>query len=401
MTVFTGKNVVVGVCGSIAAFKVAGWVSSLAKMEAMVDVAMTPAAERFVTPLTFASLSGRKVYSAMFDGAVDGSMAHIDLGREADLFVVAPATADTIARLAHGMADTLVTAVALVARCPKLLFPAMNVQMFASPPVQENLKKLREFGWTVVAPASGSMACGEVGKGRLVEWEEAQEYLAVALSRQDLAGMRVVVTAGPTREPVDPARFLSNRSSGRMGYALASAAARRGAAVILISGPSSLPAPPLVTLKRVETAREMHDAVMAESEQARVVIKAAAVSDYRPEKVAPHKVKKENIEMEMRLAQNPDILFALGEKKPKGQILVGFAAESQNLEAEGRRKLTKKNLDLICVNDISASDAGFESETNRILLLDRDGGEERLPLISKLETADRILDRVVALSCAP
>ncbi len=397
MSVFAGKTIVVGVCGSVAAFKVAGWVSTLAKEEALVDVVMTPAAGRFITALTFSSLSGRTVHTAMFDGGADGSMAHIDLGRAADLFVVAPATADTIAGLAHGTAATLVTATALTARCRKLLFPAMNSSMFASSVVQENLRKLRSHNWQVVEPDSGRMACGEVGPGRLVDWEVAREYLAAALSVQDLAGRRILITAGPTREAIDPARFLSNRSSGKMGYALAAAAARRGAVVVLVSGPSTLPVPAGVELRRVESAEEMAAEVMAEAETAAIIIKAAAVSDWRPAEQLEHKAKKEEIADSIPLVPNPDILLTLGQRRRPGQILVGFAAESRNLEAEGRRKLEKKNLDLICVNDISAEDAGFESSSNRILLLDRDGGSEQLPLISKRAAADSILDRVVAL----
>lgn len=396
MTV-AGKTVVLGVCGSIAAFKVAGWVSRLVAREMVVDVVMTRAAKEFVTPLTFSSLSGRRVCSEMFPGGEESAMRHIELGTEADLLVLAPATADTLARLAAGMADDLLTTTALVARCPKLVFPAMNPRMYQHPATRRNLATLREFGYRVIAPACGMMACREEGQGRLVEWETAEEEILRALTEQDMAGLEVVVTAGPTREALDPARFLSNRSSGRMGYALARVAARRGAKVVLVSGPSSLPEPALVEMVRVESAMEMYDAVMARAEGADIIIKAAAVADYRPEQTAAHKVKKEEIDSSLGLVRNPDILLSLGQHKRAGQTLVGFAAESRNLEEEGRRKLVKKHLDLIAVNDISSVQAGFETETNEVILFDIEGGRTGLPLLSKEETASRILDKVLTL----
>ncbi len=393
-----GKNIVVGVCGSVAAFKVAGWVSALAQQEALVEVIMTDAAVEFVTPLTFSSLSGRRVLGEMFTSGSTEVMPHIDLGAAADLFIIAPATANTIARLAVGMADDLLATTALVARCPKLIFPAMNPQMYAHPTTQKNLATLKEMDWQVVEPSCGRMACKELGQGRLVDWDMAQEQILRALTPQDLAGKKVLVTAGPTREAIDPARFLSNRSSGKMGYALAKVAARRGAEVTLVSGPSSLSTPVAVNRINVESAVEMYDAVMKRAADADIVIKAAAVSDYRAQEVFSHKMKKEDIGAELKLERNPDILFSLGEKKKAGQILVGFAAESRNLEEEGARKLAQKNLDLIVVNNICSAQSGFAVDTNEVILLDKKGERKALPLLSKEETACRIIDKIVSFS---
>lgn len=393
-----GKSLVLGVCGSIAAFKVAGWVSQLAQKEALVDVVMTAAAKEFITPLTFSSLSGRSVYSEMFtDAKSDISMQHIELGMVAELLIIAPATADTIARLAAGMANDLLTTTALVARCPKLIFPAMNPRMYEHPTTQRNLEVLRQLGFQIITPGHGKMACRDEGQGRLVEWEAAEEEILRALTTQDFAGLKILITAGPTREAIDPARFLSNRSSGKMGYALAKIAARRGAQVTLVSGPCSLPAPASVGLVCVDSAQEMYDVVMAHAASADVIIKAAAVADYRVEQVAHHKVKKEEIDITLHLVQNPDILFSLGQQKRSDQILMGFAAETRNFEAEGLRKLAKKNLDLIAVNDVGSTQAGFETETNEVTLLDGQGGKINLPLLTKEETAGRIFDRILAL----
>jgi phosphopantothenoylcysteine decarboxylase / phosphopantothenate---cysteine ligase len=394
--IFAGKRIVVGVTGSIAAFKVAGWVSDLAKEEAEVAVVLTEAAARFVTPLTFAALSGREVHRTMFPDGGEEKMVHIDLGREAEAVLIAPATANTVAALAAGLAGDLLQTTVLATRAPVLLCPAMNSRMYRHPATQANLARLRDFGYTIIAPGTGLMACKEEGEGRLPEWEEVREYLARALTPPQLQGRRVVVSAGPTREPLDPARFLSNRSSGKMGYALARAAFRRGAEVVLVSGPTSLPAPAGVTRVAVQTAREMEQAVLAAAEMADVVIKAAAVADYRPAEIRRHKVKKEQIETTLELALNPDILRKLGQRKKPGQILVGFAAESENLLAEGRRKLVAKNLDLIAVNDIGGTASGFEVDSNQVLLLSG-SGEEQLPQTSKQHTAELIIDRIVSL----
>lgn len=396
MSVFAGQNIVVGVTGSIAAFKTATWVSDLAKEESLVHVVMSRAAEKFITPLTFGALSGNPVHTEMFSEDEYHSMAHIDLGREADIVVIAPASANTIAKLAGGFADNLLTTTVLATTAPVLIFPAMNSKMYSNPATQENLQTLQKRGYTIVNPDSGMMACKEEGQGRLPEWEVAKEHIARALSKQDLAGLRFLITAGPTRESIDPARYLSNRSSGKMGYALAQCAWRRGAAVTLVSGPTSLPAPTGVQCVRVNSAMEMYTAVTSQSGDSHVVIKAAAVADYRPEYQCKQKVKKDNIELNLCLAQNPDILLELGKIKSEGQLLVGFAAESENLREEGRKKLNKKNLDLIAINDISKNNSGFEVDTNKVFLMDSYGGQQ-LPLTTKEATANLILDKVVSL----
>ncbi len=391
--VFAGKKIVIGVSGSIAAFKVAGWVSDLAKEEASVTVVMTASAAEFVTPLTFAALSGNDVHTGMFGRGQDDPMAHISLGRDADLILIAPATANIIAKLACGIADDLLTTTVLATRAKVLICPAMNSRMYSHPATQKNLKSLKGLGYSIIDPACGKMACKEEGEGRLPEWDGVKEQLAQWLSPRDFHGVKVMVTAGPTREPLDPARFLSNRSSGKMGYALAQAACRRGAQVLLISGPNSLTCPPGVTLLKIQTAREMYDAVLAHAANSSVIIKAAAVADYRPETVYEHKVKKEKITRELILERNPDILLELGKRKKAGQILVGFAAESTNLMEEGQRKFLSKNLDLIAVNDISGDSTGFEVESNQILVISASGAE-MLPHTSKLHSADLLLDRV-------
>ncbi|TKB09324.1 bifunctional phosphopantothenoylcysteine decarboxylase/phosphopantothenate--cysteine ligase CoaBC [Desulforhopalus sp. IMCC35007] len=396
MTVFSGKNIVVCVTGSIAAFKTAIWVSDLAKEEALVHVIMSRSAEKFITPLTFGALSGNLVHTDMFMGEANNSMAHIDLGRDADIVVIAPASANTIAKLAAGFADNLITTTVLATRAPVLVFPAMNSRMYDNPATVRNIEILKGLGFTVINPGSGMMACKEEGQGRLPDWDLAKECLAAALAKQDLAGRRILVTAGPTREAIDPARFLGNRSSGKMGYALARCAKRRGAQVILVSGPTALSQPHGVERVDVKSAREMAKAVHFHAEDCDVIIKAAAVADYRPETSFTEKVKKEGIDLNLALIQNPDILFELGKKKKQGQVLVGFAAESENLRQEGQRKLDRKNLDLIAVNDISATSSGFEVDTNKVLLIDR-SGEQQLPLTTKDGTADLILDRIVSI----
>jgi len=395
---FAGKKIIIGVSGSIAAFKVAGWVSTLAKDEARVTVIMTESAKKFVSPLTFAALSGEKVLSEMFPIEEGPEMAHINLGKDADILLIAPATAQTIAKLANGFADDLLSATVLAAGKTKVMVcPAMNTQMYAHPATRENLEKLKKLNYQVIDPACGVMACKDEGQGRLPEWETVREFLLQALSIGDLVGKKVLVTAGPTREALDPARFLSNRSSGKMGYALAKAAYRRGAEVILISGPTTLASPERVKRFDVSTAEEMRSAVLEHFSDTDIVIKAAAVSDFRPEIRYSEKVKKEQAEISLRLVPNPDILQELGTmKKNKKQFLVGFAAESSNLLDEGKRKLEKKNIDLIAVNDISRNDRGFEVDMNQITLIDRQGVIE-LPFVSKERTADLILDRIVEM----
>jgi len=392
-----GKHILLGVTGSIASYKTLDWVRRLTSQSARVTVVMTRSAEQFVSRLTFSSLSGSPVYSEMFSHHPDGSMAHIDLGREADLFLIAPATAQTIARLAHGLADDLLATLALAARIPVFLCPAMNPAMYAHAATQRNLSLVREYGYQVIAPGQGSMACGDEGTGRLADWAEVEERLLARLCRQDLQGRKIVCTAGPTREPIDPVRYLSNRSSGKMGYALARTAARRGADVVLISGPVSLPDPPLVTTIHVTTAQEMHDQVFAHIADADIVIKAAAVADYRPRIQHEHKLKKDGGSLSLDLEENPDILAELGRKRPnKGMLVVGFAAESQDHVQQARAKLERKQADLIVVNDILGSQTGFDVDTNQVVLVDRQGSTS-LPLLSKEETANLILDHILTL----
>ena len=396
-TTVAGKRIVVGVTGSIAAFKVAGWVSNLVKEEARVAVIMTDSACRFVAPLTFAALSGERVYTDLFTPEDAESIPHIQLAREADLVLIAPATAHTIARLAYGLADDLLTCAVLATRAKVLVCPAMNAQMYSHPAVQENIEKIKRLGYQVLAPECGRMACREDGTGRLPEWEMAREAMLRILAIPDLAGEKILITAGPTREPLDPARFLSNRSSGKMGYALARTARRRGAEVTLISGPTALVCPPDVDCVRVETAKEMGEAVLAHCHQASVIIKAAAVSDFRPAMRFAEKVKKEQAERQLPLEQTMDILKELGQRKEKdGFLLVGFAAESNNHAAEGEKKLKGKNLDLIAINDIGSAHTGFEADTNQVTLLDKNGVNQ-LPLVSKEQTADLIWDHVVRM----
>lgn len=393
----SGKKIVMGVTGSIAAFKVAGWVSSLAKEGANVSVIMTSSACRFVAPLTYAALSGNPVQSDMFAADIAHSISHIKLGEEADLVLIAPATANTIAKLAHGLADDLLGTTVLAADCPVLVAPAMNSRMLLNRITQRNIKMLHDLGHQIIKPESGTMACKTDGPGRLPEWESVREQLIAALTKQDMAGKKIVITAGPTREALDPARFISNRSSGKMGYALAAVARRRGAEVLLISGPTSISVPYGVELQKVQTAEEMYGAVMAAISQTAVIIKAAAVSDFCPEQEELHKIKKDGAQFVLPLKQTRDILKELGEIKAQhGFFLVGFAAESRDHRAAGQIKLQKKNLDLIAINDIGGKETGFETDTNQVTLLDSNGFTE-LPLTSKEETAGLILDRVVQL----
>jgi phosphopantothenoylcysteine decarboxylase/phosphopantothenate--cysteine ligase len=395
--VLTGKRILLAVTGSIAAFKAVELLRELTRRGAEVQVAMTEAATRFVAPLTFETLSRQPVLLDMFSLVYGSHIGHIEATARTDLFVIAPATAHTIARLAHGLADDFLTNIYLASRCPVLLAPAMDSDMYQHPAVQENLQRLQDRGLHIVGPASGELASGLVGPGRLVEPPEIVEAIERLLSAAgDLAGEVVLVTAGPTREPLDPVRFLSNRSSGKMGYAITEAAAARGARVILVSGPTALPPPQGVDVVEVETAQQMHDAVLAKLSSATVVIKAAAVADYRPKQVAGRKLKKDEAVPEVTLESTPDILAEVGKRKGR-RILVGFAAETEDLVENARKKLQRKNLDLMVVNDVSQPGAGFDSDTNVVKILDAQGGVEDLPLQSKRSVADRILDRVVSL----
>lgn len=371
----------------------------LVEAEAEVTVVMTDSASRFVSSLTFAALSGRRVYTGMFEHDAGEAMSHINLAAECDLFIIAPATAQTIAKLANGLADDLLSVLALATKANLLIFPAMNSTMYCHAATQANLARLQEYGYNVIAPGEGKLACGVEGVGRLPDWETAGEEIAAACSVPDLQGQTVLVTAGPTWEALDPARHLGNRSSGKMGYSLARSARRRGADVILVSGPCSLAPPHNVKTVLVTSARQMHDVVLAHYDRADIVIMAAAVADYRPKKTMTQKVKKSARAVTLEQVANPDILKKLGSLKKKGKypLLVGFAAESSDHLAEGKRKLQLKNLDLIVINDITGKDTGFGVDTNQVTILDKEGGLEKLQLLSKDECAARILDRVVAM----
>jgi len=392
-----GKRILLGVTGSIAAYKAVELLRQLTKAGAEVQVAMTEAATKFVTPLTFETLSRQEVLLDMWSLAYNHRIGHLEATERADLLVVAPATARTLARLALGLADDFLSCIYLASRCPVLVAPAMDCDMFEHPALQANLATLKARGVHILEPESGPLASGLVGRGRLAEIPAILAAIERMLApRRDLDGRVVLVTAGPTREPLDPVRYLSNRSSGKMGYAIAEAAAARGATVILVSGPTALAAPPGVDMIQVETAQEMYDAVLAKLPLAAVVLKAAAVADYRPKQHAGQKIKKAEGPSEIALEPTPDILAEVGRRKGS-RVLVGFAAETNDLVANARKKLAQKHLDLVVANDVSQPGAGFDADTNIVKILDPAGGVEELPLLSKREVADRILDRVVVL----
>lgn len=391
------ERILLGVTAGIAAYKACELASLLAKQGYDVRVVMTPAAREFVGPLTFAALTGNPVSCEMFDPAQEAAISHIDLARWAQAVVVAPATADFLARVSLGLANDLLSTVLLATTAPILLAPAMNPQMFAHPTVAEHLGRLKARGVRLVGPDSGHTACGEEGEGRMVEAAQIAQALYALLAAQDLEGIKLVVTAGPTREHLDPVRYISNPSTGLMGIEVARAAAQRGAEVVLVLGPTHLAPPPGVRTLPTVSAQDMHDAVIAEAADAQVVIKAAAVSDFRPVDCAPSKVKKGEAQAAAcTLEYTTDILAALGSDKG-GRVLVGFAAETDELLTHARAKLKKKNLDLLVANDVSAKDAGFAVDTNRVVLLSASGETEELPLMSKEAVAHRLCDRVVRL----
>ena len=392
------KTVLLGVSGSIAAYKALDLASKLTQAGAAVDVVMTRAATEFITPLTFRSITHRPVAVDMFDPPAELDIAHISLAERADVVVIAPATANIIARLAAGISDDLLTCTVLSTRAPVIVAPAMNVNMYENQVTQENLGKLRSRRFDMVDPAYGSMACGAVGTGRLADTEHILAVIRQVLGRKgDHAGKRVIVTAGGTQEPIDPVRHIGNRSSGKMGYALAEAARDRGATVTLISAPTALPDPVGVDTIRVQTALQMRDAVLNAVSGADVLIMSAAVADYRPTSVSESKLKKQaSSKMVLELTRNPDILSEV-----KGKLTrVGFAAESEALVRNATAKLKQKGLDLIVANDITAADSGFDSDSNRVVLIDRQGNREELPLLPKSEVAHKILDKVAELASA-
>jgi phosphopantothenoylcysteine decarboxylase/phosphopantothenate--cysteine ligase len=395
------RRVLVGVSGGIAAYKSAELVRLLVKAGAEVRVVMTPAAERFITALTLQALSQHPVATDTFDLTQEATIGHIELADWAELFVVAPASADVIARLALGLANDLLTTVALACRAPLLLAPAMNVNMWGHAALQNNVRTLQARGVLTVGPGLGDLACGWVGSGRMAEPTEIERACAEALGPRDYQGHALVVTAGPTHEAIDPVRFLGNRSTGKMGFAVARAAARRGAKVTLIAGPTALETPPGVERVDIESARELREAVMARSPGAAAIVMAAAVADYRPKSAAPGKLKKAALggAPALELELNPDILAELGARAWDGRrpVLVGFAAETADVERHAVEKLCAKKCDLMVANDVAEPGSGFGTETNRVILVGADGTIERLPLLTKAEVAERILDRARAL----
>ncbi|WP_347552734.1 bifunctional phosphopantothenoylcysteine decarboxylase/phosphopantothenate--cysteine ligase CoaBC [Pseudalkalibacillus hwajinpoensis] len=392
-----GKKILLCVSGGIAVFKAAALTSKLFQTGAEVKVLMTDSATEFVTPLTFQTLSRNDVYKDTFEEKDPGSVAHIDLADWADLVLIAPATANMIGKLANGIADDMMSTTLLATQAPVWVAPAMNVHMYDHPAVKKNMNVLRSFGCHFLEPGEGLLACGYVGKGRMAEPEDILSTLHIYFnSPSDLEGKKIVVTAGPTREPIDPVRYFTNYSSGKMGFALAEEAAKRGAEVTLITGPVSLSTPERVERIDVVTADEMYHEVMAAAENADVLIMAAAVADYRPAYIASEKVKKSEGSMAIEMERTKDILWTLGQMKTN-QILVGFAAESERLDEFAQKKLEKKNLDLICANNIKSEGAGFDKDTNIMTLLRRDGERLELPLQSKHDAANRILDEVIRL----
>ena len=390
----SGKKIVLGVTGGIAAYKAVEIASRLKKAGAEVHVIMTRGAENFVTELTFREISDQPVTTDMWAKVPHYHVEHIALATLADAVLIAPATANVLAKAAAGIADDMLTTTLLATKAPVFAAPAMNTNMYENPVTQRNLRDLAARGYHIIEPASGMLACGVRGKGRLPEPAAIVEELAAFFAKgKELAGKKVLVTAGGTIEPLDPVRYLGNRSTGRMGYAIAQQAKSRGADVVLISGPSALPVPDGVRIVRVETARQMRDAVLREFPTADIVIKAAAVADYRPKVVAADKIKKQDGEFTLVLERNPDILYELGQKKAH-QILVGFAAETQHVEDYAKAKLAKKNLDFIVANDVSEKDAGFGTETNRFKIFACDGRMWEYPLMSKSAIGGIILDHV-------
>jgi len=390
------RMVVLGVTGGIACYKAVELVRLLVKNGFKVRVIMTRGAIEFVTPLTFQTLSGNPVATETFSLTQESEIGHINLADSADLFVIAPATANVIGKLASGIADDLLTTVLMATQAPVLLAPAMNIHMYENVIVQENLRKLRRVGYHIMDPAEGYLACGYEGKGRLPDPEKISDEIERLLRKKDLAGENFLITAGPSREPLDPVRYISNRSSGKMGYALARAALRRGATVALVSGPTALEPPSGARLIEVNTAAEMREAVLKEYPHSSAVIMAAAVADYHAVAPSGQKIKRGVGDLELRLIPNPDILKELGQNKD-GKWLVGFAAETENLTANAQKKLREKNLDIVIANNVAEEGSGFDGDTNVGTIIDRTGAVRSLPLMSKDDLADCIYDHYLAL----
>ena len=389
-----GKHIILGVTGSIAAYKIASLASMLKKQKAHVTVIMTKNATNFINPITFEELTGNKCLVDTFDRNFQHNVEHVSLARTADVFLIAPASANVIAKAAHGIADDMLTTTFLACECPKIVAPAMNTRMYRNPVTQDNIRLLRHYGMEVIDPARGYLACGDVGDGKMPEPELLLEYLVKALSPKDMAGIKLLVTAGPTQEAIDPVRYISNHSTGKMGYAIARSAMLRGAQVTLVTGKTDLTPPIHVDTIAITSAAEMADAVKERADGQDIIIKAAAVADYRPKYTSDEKLKKKDEEMSIALERTEDILGFLGVHKREGQFLCGFSMETENVEENSRAKLQKKNLDLIVANNLKQAGAGFGTDTNIVTLLSERAAIE-LPVMSKEDVADRLLDYIM------
>ena len=391
-----GKTIALGVSGGIAVYKAADLVSKLKKLNANVEVIMTEGAVEFVTPLTFQTMSGNVVHREMFSEITNYDVEHISLAQKSDIILIAPATANTIGKIANGIADNLLTTIVMASTAKIIFAPAMNTMMYRNPMVQENMEKLKRLGHEFIEPGVGLLACGDYGEGKMAEPTDIVEYLVSSLVEKDLLGEKIIITAGPTREPLDPVRYMTNHSSGKMGYSIAKEARDRGADVILITGPTSLIPPKDIEVVKVNTTEEMLNAVDKYFDVSDVLIKSAAPVDYKPETVSPIKIKKkenEEDELNIKYIKNPDIAAYFGKKK-KNQVMVGFAAETNNLHEYALGKLKKKNLDFIVANDITEEGAGFNIDTNIVTIIDKDGTSKEYPLMEKKEVARTILNKV-------
>ena len=392
-----GKTVLLGVTGSIAAYKIAYLASALKKLHAQVHVLMTENATNFINPITFESLTGNKCLVDTFDRNFQFQVEHVSIAKQADVVMIAPASANVIGKLAHGIADDMLTTTIMACKCKKIISPAMNTNMYENPIVQDNLAILQHYGYEVIEPASGYLACGDTGAGKMPEPEMLLEYILREIAKEkDLSGRKVLVTAGPTQEAIDPVRYITNHSSGKMGYALAKAAMLRGAQVTLVSGPCAIEPPPFVKLVPIVTAKEMFDAVTSVSFEQDIIIKAAAVADYRPAKVFDDKVKKQEGQMSIDLEKTDDILQYLGDNRVPGQFLCGFSMETQNMLGNSRAKLGKKHLDMVAANNLKVAGAGFQGDTNVLTLITQDE-DVSLQLMSKEDAANIILDKILSI----
>ena len=390
-----GKSVLIGITGGIAAYKIAGLCSSLVKLNAETDVMMTQNACQFITPLTFETLTNRKCMTDTFDRCFEFDVKHISAAKKADVLLIAPATANVIGKLANGIADDMLTTTALACTCPKIIAPAMNTNMYLNPVVQDNLKKLEHYGWTVIPADSGRLACGDSGKGKMPSEQVLLSYILKDIAcEKDLKGKRVLITAGGTREAIDPVRFITNHSTGKMGYAAAYRAMLRGADVTLVTGQTSIEKPPFVNVVNVTSALEMYNAVLENAENADIIIMAAAVADYRPETVAENKIKKSDSDAVIKLERTDDILAEVCRRRKQNQFICGFSMETENLIENSRKKLAKKGCDMIAANSLKEQGAGFGTDTNIITLITADS-ERELPVMSKESAADIILDEAV------